>query len=224
MLEYVMTQYGYLVILVGTFFEGEMVLVVGGLAAKLGYLELPWVMACAFTGTVLGDQLYFFIGRWYGPAMLKRRPHWRRRVVWINRHLERHHIPLILGFRYLYGIRTLVPFAIGMSTVPTLRFVALHVAGAALWAGGVGAAGYAFGNVAEYVLGDLHALEWSLLAVVIIVSIAGWAAYLRRRRRFERVVALRAQQRSRQRLGDSAHHEQARGAPVAHKPEAEESE
>ncbi len=182
MLQYLITEYGYPIILIGTFFEGEMVLVLGGLMAKLGYLELPWVMLCAFTGTVLGDQLYFFIGRYYGGRLLARHPHWQRRAAWVHRHLERHHVPLILGFRYLYGIRSVVPFVIGTSNLPTSRFFILHVIGAALWAIGVGLIGYFFGNLAERLLGNLHEIDHILLGIAIVCSLVGWLYYNYRKR------------------------------------------
>ncbi|MBK5101143.1 MAG: hypothetical protein JJE15_09160 [Desulfobacteraceae bacterium] len=42
-LESLIDTYGYLAILVGTFFEGETILILGGLAAYREYLGLPWV-------------------------------------------------------------------------------------------------------------------------------------------------------------------------------------
>ena len=56
-LEHLIDAYGYLAILAGTFLEGETILILGGVAAKLGYLDLPWVIVCGFTGSLIGDQL-----------------------------------------------------------------------------------------------------------------------------------------------------------------------
>lgn len=50
-------EYGYYAVFLGTFLEGETVLVMAGFAAHSGYLQLPWVIAVA--GGTLGDQLYF---------------------------------------------------------------------------------------------------------------------------------------------------------------------
>jgi len=79
MLSEMIAKYGYLAVFVGTFFEGETILVLGGFAAHRGYLELPYVMLAAFVGTVLGDQLYYFIGRRWGVRLLEKRPRWRER-------------------------------------------------------------------------------------------------------------------------------------------------
>jgi membrane protein DedA with SNARE-associated domain len=58
--ENVIIQFGYPAILVGTFLEGETILVIAGMAAHRGYLDLPVVIGAAFIGTLFGDQLFFF--------------------------------------------------------------------------------------------------------------------------------------------------------------------
>jgi membrane protein DedA with SNARE-associated domain len=88
-------------LLVGTFLAGETILVLAGIAAKLGYLELPWVIACGFAGSLIGDQFAFFLGRWRGRALLQGHPAWQRRAAHVSDILERHRIPVILGFRFL---------------------------------------------------------------------------------------------------------------------------
>ncbi len=65
-LQELVSNYGYLAIGVGTFLEGETILVLGGLAAHRGFLQLPWVVVCAFLGAFSGHQLYFHIGRHKG--------------------------------------------------------------------------------------------------------------------------------------------------------------
>ena len=60
-LEQLIESYGYIVLVIGTFLEGETILVLGGIAAKLGYLQLYGVVLAAFIGSLAGDQLYFFL-------------------------------------------------------------------------------------------------------------------------------------------------------------------
>ena len=186
MLQSLIENYGYPIILLGTFLEGEAVLVLGGLAAKIGYLELHWVILSAFVGTVCGDQLYFFIGRYHGRAMLAKHPKWQQRANWINRHLERHQIIFILTFRFLYGIRSVTPFVIGMSQIKTHRFVMLHILGASIWAVSVGSMGYVFGKAVEVFLGNLKMFEFYAFGVIVVISLVTWLYYYRRRQRTDR--------------------------------------
>jgi membrane protein DedA with SNARE-associated domain len=168
-------QYGYTAVFLGTFLEGETVLVLAGFAAHRGYLDVGWVMAAAFAGSVAGDQLYFFLGRVHGTALLQRHPDWVARVQRGQQLLERHQIWVILGFRFLYGLRTVTPLAIGLSRVSAARFAILNLAGAALWSVGVAGAGYAFGDLMQLLLGDLHHYE---LAILLAIAGAGMLAWL----------------------------------------------
>jgi membrane protein DedA with SNARE-associated domain len=52
------------VLFVGTFLEGETVLLLGGAAARLGYLRLEWVIACALLGSLLGVLVALGLSLW----------------------------------------------------------------------------------------------------------------------------------------------------------------
>ena len=181
-LESLIDTYGYLAILVGTFFEGETVLVLGGLAAYREYLRLPWVILAAFVGTLCGDQLFFYLGRVHSQAILAKRPSWKARVEKAQKLVERFQKPLILAFRFLYGLRTVTPFVIGMSKVPTGQFVILNVIGAMVWAIVVGTGGYLFGSALEVVIGNIKHYELEAFAGIAVVGSLIWFVYLYRRR------------------------------------------
>lgn len=182
-MEHLITQYGYAVLVVGTFLEGETILVLGGLAAHLGYLDLAGVMAAGFAGSFAGDQLFFHLGRRHGPGLLARFPAWRPRAERVLRLLERHQNLLMVGFRFLYGLRTVTPVALGMSRVAALRFLPLNAVGALLWAVAVAGAGALFGQAAEAALGHLKHYEHRLLGAVAVAGAAVWCAWLLRERR-----------------------------------------
>lgn len=65
-------NYGYLAVAVGTFLEGETILIMAGAAAHRGYLTMPMVIMVGTIASFFGDQLYFYVGRRYGAALLKR--------------------------------------------------------------------------------------------------------------------------------------------------------
>jgi membrane protein DedA with SNARE-associated domain len=177
MLESILNTYGYPIITIGTFLEGETVLILGGVSAHLGYLSLHWVIACGFIGTLLGDQLYFFLGRQHGNTMLARRPAWQVRADRILRKLERHQNLVFLGFRFLYGLRTITPFVIGMSDVSYARFTVFNVIGAIIWATTIGLAGYFFGQAMESVLGDIKHYELEVMGGIALFATLVWVAH-----------------------------------------------
>jgi membrane protein DedA with SNARE-associated domain len=182
-LESLVDAYGYLAVLVGTFVEGETILVLGGFAAHRGYMALPWVILAAFIGSLCGDQLFFFLGRWHSQAILSKRPTWKSRVNKVQKLLERFRIPLILAFRFLYGLRTVAPFVIGMSSVPTVEFIFLNAAGALVWAAAVGTGGYLFGSALEILIGNIKHYEIQILGAIAAIGVLIWVIYFYCRRK-----------------------------------------
>src|SRR5690606_2170454 len=77
MLETFILRWGYAAVAVGTFLEGEIVLIAGGALAHRGLLSLPFVVLAAFLGSVAGDQLWFYVGKRAGRSFVTRRPRLR---------------------------------------------------------------------------------------------------------------------------------------------------
>jgi membrane protein DedA with SNARE-associated domain len=176
MLESLLARFGYWAVLIGSFFEGEAILIAGGALAHRGLLLLPWVMLAAFVGSVAGDQLWFQLGRRYGRPFLERRPAWQARVSTIQGWLDRYGNAFVFGFRFIYGIRSVTPAVLGASGYPHKRFVCLNLAGGAVWAVLVGAGGWALGAALTRLLERAaHAEE--LLGVGCAVVLAGWLAW-----------------------------------------------
>lgn len=179
----VVQDYGYPAVLVGTFFEGETILILGGLAAHLGYLSLQWVIACGFLGSLIGDQLFFLLGRRHGQAILARFPSWKAPSDRAFAIIERHQNILIVSFRFLYGLRTVTPLALGISNVSYLRFATLNLLGAAIWAVVIGVGGFYFGQVMESVMGSVKRYELALAGTVIGIAVLAWLVRFYRQRR-----------------------------------------
>jgi membrane protein DedA with SNARE-associated domain len=181
LLEEFITTYGYAAVGIGSFLEGETVVVLGGFAAHRGYLELPWVIVSAFLGTLTADQLYYFIGRIKGRTILEKRPKWKAGSEKVFALLHKHQILLILGFRFIYGLRTVTPLLIGASRVSPIRFIVLNIIGAAIWAIVVGSMGYLFGYTLEIFIHDVKRYELLFFAALAGIGIILWLLHFRKR-------------------------------------------
>ncbi len=181
-LETLIYDYGYYAIFIGAFLEGETVLVLGGFLAHQGYLHLPAVIGAAFLGGLLGDQLYFYLGRTQGARLLQRWPRLERGVVRVREMLIRRDAALILVIRFLYGLRIAGPVAIGMAGIRPVRFLMWNAVGALIWALGVCYAGYLFGHGLEVVLADAKHYETAALVTIAAGGAIAWAVYWLRTR------------------------------------------
>jgi membrane protein DedA with SNARE-associated domain len=185
-LEYLISHYGYVALVIGTFLEGASILIVAGFAVHLGYLKLQWVILAAFAGSMAGDQLYFLLGRVKGEAFLQKRPRWETKVRRVWKLLDRYRTLLILGFRFAYGLRTVTSFAIGLSNIRASRFLALNMIGALGWSVVVALLGYFFGAAAKAVSIDVRKYEhWIVCGIFLAVALA-WIIYFLYKRKKDR--------------------------------------
>ena len=174
-LEYLIVAYGYWALFAGTLLEGETILVIGGLIARLGFLDLPLVMLVAFLGSFAGDQFYFYLGRIKGKDLLSRHLKWQRRVDRIQRHIEKYQNLIMIGFRFVYGMRIMTPFVIGMSkNIKTSRFIAFNTIGAVLWSIIIAGAGYFFGYAIENFIKDVKQYEFYAILIVAVTGVCLW--------------------------------------------------
>jgi membrane protein DedA with SNARE-associated domain len=181
-------RYGYAAVFLGTLAEGETVVLLAGFAAQRGHLDVWLVAACAFAGSLLSDQMYFFVGRRHGTAWLARRPRWQQRLARIRSLTDSHQIKLTLSFRFIYGFRTVTPFALGLSSIPAARFALLNIMSAAVWSVAVAGLGYTLGNAVEPLIADIERYETALFVAFAIVGVLVWL--LRRRKARTTPVAL----------------------------------
>jgi membrane protein DedA with SNARE-associated domain len=167
MLQHFLQEFGYFALFLGTFFEGETILVV------------------AFFGSYAGDQLWYFMGRKHGRKLLARKPRWQLMGDRALEHIRRHPDIWVLSFRFVYGLRTVMPVAIGLSGYPPGRYLLLNGIGAAVWAAALGAAAYKFGSVLEGLLGNVKKYELWVLGALLVIGVLLW---IRRRIKNARIA------------------------------------
>jgi len=184
-------QYGYVAVFIGTFFEGESVALLGGFIAHGRLLDLTLVMVVTFAGSFCGDQTAFWLGRRYGSRWKPKSLIVQRRMAQAEDLLNRYQIPVLLGFRFVYGIRNATPFVAGsITSIAWPRFILLNAAGALIWATSIPAIGFYFGHTAESLLGSSKAYEVGVLAGLVSVALLIWLIrFLRARRQAARSSA-----------------------------------
>lgn len=182
-LESLIHDYGYLAIIVLTFFEGETIVILAGVAAHLGLLELQWVIVSALAGSFSGDQLFYYVGRHWGPKIIAKRLSWQVGAERVYKHLRRHQDFLILTFRFYYGLRNVTPFAVGSAQVPRLRFFTLNLIGAIVWANVFAFSGYLLGETFKLFVDDYHRYALYLLGALVVIGLSIWLATLIRNRK-----------------------------------------
>jgi membrane protein DedA with SNARE-associated domain len=74
--------------------------------AHRGYLSLPLVILIGFVTTFASDQFFFWLGHTRGNQFLEKKPAWKPNVEKARSLLGRNTTLLFIGFRFMYGLRT----------------------------------------------------------------------------------------------------------------------
>ena len=161
------------------FLPGDSLLFIVGALAGAGLISLPLAMGLLALAAVLGDQLNYTIGRYFGPKVFQ----WEDSRFFNKRAFEQAHafyeryggITIILA-RFMPFIRTFAPFVAGVAAMSRPKFTAYNVGGGLLWVCGLTLAGYLFGNL-PWVQTHLSKIIWALILVPGLIALFGaWRA------------------------------------------------
>ena len=176
----VLHEYGYWAILIWTFLEGETVVIIACILAQKGLMDPKLIALCAFGGSCTSDQLMFLLGKYKGRAVLERFPRFARNADRVEELIHKYETPLILGFRFVYGVRNVTPIMLGVNRVNHLKFLLLNLVGAGAWALSFTYGGFFFGVLFEEYMSEASHIAFYVLAAAAVI--AGLAWYIRRRR------------------------------------------
>lgn len=172
--EALLEQFGYLAIFIGTFLEGEAIIIAAGFFASRGYLSLFWVLVVSFAGAYVGHLFWFWLGRVHGVRLLDRFPRMKRHFGKGIRAFERYGAAAIIITQWIYGLRITCAVIIGMSRIGLLKFLFYQAISCLIWAVLMTLAGYYFGRAIEAVLGRVENIEIYALAVIVVVALGFW--------------------------------------------------
>ena len=172
--ELLLHKYGYFAVFIGTFLEGETILVMAGFFAERGYLDIYTVAAVAAVGAYLGHLFWFWLGRRYGVKLLDRFPKMKNHFGRGVRLFERYGALAIIITQWLYGLRLTAAIILGMSRISTLKFVAYEALSCGIWAAVITAAGFYFGHAIEALFGRVENIEKYALGGIALVAIGLW--------------------------------------------------
>jgi membrane protein DedA with SNARE-associated domain/membrane-associated phospholipid phosphatase len=167
---------------VGLVAPGETALLLGGLVAGQGQIDVLTMIAIVWAAAVAGDLTSFYLGRRLGRAFMVK--HGARvqiteeRLEQVERFFDRHGGKAILIGRFVGLVRAIAPFLAGSSGMPLRRFVPYDVIGAGLWGSSFVLLGYvfwqSFSQLVDYAKKGALALGAVIVLVVAIVWVVRW--------------------------------------------------
>jgi membrane-associated protein len=155
---------------VGFFLPGDSLLVVSGLFAAAGKLNIALVLVAFFLGSSIGDSTGYWTGRTMGKTLFNRENSFifkPSRVGKARAFFEKHGAKTVILARFIPVVRTFAPLVVGATEMPYAKFLIYSLTGGLLWIFSMVLAGYFLGGVVERALNIR--LEDHIEKVVIVV-------------------------------------------------------
>jgi membrane-associated protein len=171
------------------FLPGDSLLVMAGLYAAQGSLDIVFLNALLIPLAILGDATSYWIGKRSGPHLFNR-PRSRffnpDHVKAAHEFYERHGGKAIILARFMPLVRTFVPVVAGVAGMTYRRFATFNVVGAAAWILSMTLIGYVLGT--RFPLLIQH-IEKVIIVVIFLSILPGIVEYAKARLRASRAAA-----------------------------------
>jgi membrane-associated protein len=157
-------------------------------AAQHGQLTLLTLLLLLPLAAILGDNLNYWIGHYFGPRIFK-----KEKSLFFNTDIlhrtqafyVKHGTKMVLMARFVPLVRTFAPFVAGVGSMNYKKFFAYGAVGAYLWVFICCTAGFLFGNIAWV----KEHFEIIVLAVICISVAPAVMAWMQARKEMKRQAA-----------------------------------
>jgi membrane protein DedA with SNARE-associated domain len=153
-------NWGYLAVAIAVLVEGEIFLIMVGIATATTLFSYPLVIIAATIGAIVHDNGIFIFSKIAGKKFMKKRPHWRKKADKSLRLIDKYNFWAILSIRFLYGLRTITVFIVGLGNISKVKFVILDAISSFIWASTYITLGYFSGHIILRFIGHVHIASW----------------------------------------------------------------
>ncbi|MFD8414426.1 DedA family protein [Streptomyces sp. HUAS TT3] len=179
--DYLISHFGLIGILVIVFAEsglfaflpGDSLLFTAGLLVANGeYIKQPLWLVCTLitAAAVLGDQVGYMIGKFFGPKLFNRpnsKLFKRENLDKAHEFMDKHGPKAIVLARFVPIIRTFAPMVAGAGSMQYRTFLTYNVIGGVAWGTGITVAGYWLGQIA-FIKDHVEAILVGIVLVSVI--------------------------------------------------------
>ena len=165
--------FGEAALFIGFVLPGETSVIVAGVVASQGRVNIVVLCALVVVAAIIGDSVGYEVGRHYGKNLMAL-PILNRRHAELERALEglrRRGVVYVFIGRFTAFLRAVMPGLAGMSRMRYRRFLAANATGALLWGVGFTLIGYFAGSALTSIEKYSGWAGTSLLVLVVVALV-----------------------------------------------------
>ena len=165
--------YGYIIIFWYSLGGGFLALLAGSVVAFNGQLNFGLVLLLVFIANFIGDIILFYFARNSKKETLVYFKKHKRKLALSHLLMKKHGNKVIFVQKFLYGIKTLIPLAIGLTNYDIKKFIFFNFFASMIFVLTVGIASYYSGHILmpiyEYVKDNIYIVPIVLILLGSII-------------------------------------------------------
>ncbi len=167
-----LTTYGYIALFLYSLGGGFFGLVAAGALSYLGKMDIVISMLVVFVANYLGDMVLFYMARYNKEMIAPYMKSHRRKFALSQLLVKKYGDFAVFIQKFIYGVKTLVPVAMGLSKYSFVKFGILNVPATALFVLFFGLLSYKGGEHIVSLFGKLKETPW-ILPLILVTLIGG---------------------------------------------------
>jgi membrane protein DedA with SNARE-associated domain len=160
------SDWGYLALFIYSFGGGFVGLAFAGVLSYTGDLNIIVSILVAACSNFIGDQFLFYMARTnkvYAKDIMKK---YGRKIALAHILMRKYGSTVVFIQKYIYGIKTLIPLAMGLTKYSFKKFTIYNIFATAVWAIVIG--------FTSYIMGELlltYASEYKYYGIALVIFI-----------------------------------------------------
>lgn len=172
----ILADYGYIIVFLGAFAAGELVILAAVFLASLGILNISLVIVFGLLGIILSDNLWYFIGTKLNNKFdyFKKffyRFNYQKKVLSFKNKFNNNYRQFLIMSKFIYGVRILTLLTSGYQKIPYNKFVLFNLIGTLCWMVIIVFLGYVMGLSWNYLGQYSHYARYFVLFGLLILFV-----------------------------------------------------
>lgn len=167
-MEDLIRDWGYIILFLYSFGGGFVALVVAGILSYSGELNIVISILVAGVSNFIGDQFLFTLARKNKHQAKKMMQKHRRKIAISHLLMRKYGTWVIFIQKYIYGIKTLIPLAMGLTKYDYKKFLFFNILATTLWACVIGMAAYTLGELVYTYIEEIKSYVPVVVGIIIL--------------------------------------------------------
>jgi len=172
----ILTDYGYIIVFLGTMIAGELVILASVFLASLDILNIYLVILFGLAGIVVSDNLWY----WFGTRLNNRfnffkkyfyNTRYQKKIASFKNKFNNNYSKFLVMSKFVYGLRIFTILASGYQKIPYKTFVIFNLIGTLSWMTIIVFLGYVMGMSWHYLSQFSNSAKYYVLFGLLILFV-----------------------------------------------------